>query len=265
MANFAQKYLIGAGTLVFSFVNFVACGSQLYQVSVKDDLDTTRVRQANPQYNDPESTLYGIHAASGWRSLPISFQLGTDMDYNQKQELMAAMQKWEWATGKSLFEFKGTHPGTKGDTFKDLFSSLGDEINGHYIDADWDKTSKPTYVLATTIWNNTNDYSEIATADIRFNSQHYVIGDSLLVESEADRQVVDMQSLAIHELGHLLGLAHVDEEIDPISVMNPSLFIGEGLTSRKLSRSDIARIQTIYGCEGAACDIDALIEATRTC
>ena len=80
------------------------------------------------------------------------------------------------------------------------------------------------------------------------------------MESEADRQVVDMQSLAIHELGHLLGLAHVDEEIDPISVMNPSLFIGEGLTSRKLSRSDIVRIQTIYGCEGAACDIDALIE-----
>ena len=108
MANFAQKYLIGAGTLVFSFVNFVACGSQLYQVSVRDDLDTTRVRQANPQYNDPESTLYGIHAASGWRSLPISFQLGTDMDYNQKQELLAAMQKWEWATGKSLFEFRNT-------------------------------------------------------------------------------------------------------------------------------------------------------------
>ncbi len=260
MANFAKKYLIGAGTLLFSFVNFVACGSQLYQVSVRDDLDVTRVQQANPEYSDPESTLYGIHASSGWRSLPISFKLGTDMDYNQKQELLAAMQKWEWATGKSLFEFQGTHSDTKGDSFKDLFSSLGDEVNGHYIDTDWDKTSKPTYVLATTIWNNTNSYSEIATADIRFNSQHYVIGDSLLVESEANKQVVDMQSLAIHELGHLLGLAHVDEEVDPVSVMNPSLFIGEGLTSRKLSRSDIARIQTIYGCEGDACDIDALIE-----
>jgi hypothetical protein len=260
MASFAQKYLIGAGTLLFSFVNFVACGSQLYQVSVRDDLDVSRVQQANPQYNDPESTLYGIHASSGWGSLPISFKLGTDMDYNQKQELLAAMQKWEWATGKSLFEFQGTHSDTKGDSFKDLFSSLGDAVNGHYIDADWNKTSKPTYVLATTIWNNTNSYSQIATADIRFNSQHYVIGDSLLVESEADKQVVDMQSLAIHELGHLLGLAHVDEEIDPVSVMNPSLFIGEGLTSRKLSRSDIVRIQTIYGCEGDACDIDALIE-----
>ena len=245
---------------MFSFVNFVACGSQLYQVSVRDDLDTSRVSRANPQYADPESALYGIHASSGWQSLPISFRLGTDMDYGQKQELLAAMQKWEWATGRSLFRYIGTHQGTNGDTFKDLFSSLGDEINGHYIDEDWDKTSKPNYVLATTIWNNTSDYSEIATADIRFNSQHYVIGDSLLVESEANRQVVDMQSLAIHELGHLLGLAHVEEGVDPVSVMNPSLFIGEGLTARKLSRGDITRIQTIYGCEGSACDIDSLIE-----
>ena len=69
-----------------------------------------------------------------------------------------------------------------------------------------------------------------------------------------------MQSLAIHELGHLLGLAHVEEGVDPVSVMNPSLFIGEGLTARKLSRGDITRIQTIYGCEGSACDIDSLIE-----
>ena len=89
MANFAQKYLIGAGTLLFSFANFVACGSQLYQVSVRDDLDVSRVQQANPEYSDPESTLYGIHASSGWTNLPIHFRLGTDMNYNQKQELLA--------------------------------------------------------------------------------------------------------------------------------------------------------------------------------
>ena len=260
MASNAKKYLLGAGALMFSFVNFVACGSQLYQVSVKEDLDSQRVSTANPDYADPESTVYGIHATSGWPNLPIRFKLGTEMREDQKQELLAAMQKWEWATGKDLFSYEGTHSQTSGDSFVDLFSSLSDEINGHYIDMDWDKTSKPTYVLATTIWNNTSSYSEIATADIRFNSQHYVIGDSLIVESETDRQVVDMQSLAIHELGHLLGLAHVSEDVDPISVMNPSLFIGEGLTSRKLSRSDIERIHTIYGCEGSACDIDSLIE-----
>ena len=41
-----------------------------------------------------------------------------------------------------------------------------------------------------------------------------------------------MQSLAIHELD-IFG--HVEEGVDPVSVMNPS-FIGEGLTARKLSR-----------------------------
>ena len=110
-------------------------------------------------------------------------------------------------------------------------------------------------MLATTIWNNGVDYNHIAKADIRFNQEYYIIGDSLTLSATEDREVVDMQSLALHELGHLLGLAHTSEKVDSLSIMNPSLYIGEGLTSRKLSRDDITRIQTIYGCKGKACDI----------
>ena len=148
---------------------------------------------------------------------------------------------------------------TNGDSFTDLYSSLTDDINGQYLDDDWNKTKKPTYVLATTIWNNGPDYSLITKADIRFNNEHYIIGNSLTNSASDTKEVVDMQSLALHELGHFLGLAHIDTDVDSLSIMNPSLFIGEGLTSRRLSRGDIERIQLVYGCEGKACDIEKLM------
>jgi uncharacterized protein YjaZ len=72
-----------------------------------------------------------------------------------------------------------------------------------------------------------------------------------------EREIVDMQSLATHELGHWLGLAHVPEEYDSSSIMNPSIMIGEGLANRSLSMGDIQRIQKIYGCTGTACDIQS--------
>ena len=246
--------------IVLVFGNFVACGSQFYQVSVEDDFEPTEESiAANPDMNDPESTLYGIHAPSGWQKLPIPFRFGKDLNEEQKIHFLAAIKTWEWAVGKNLFEFAGTHEQTTGDSFTDLYSSLDDQINGQYLDNDWAKTNKDDAVLATTIWNNGSSGAEIAKADIRFNNEYYVIGDSLQLSAEGNKEVVDMQSLALHELGHLLGLAHIDVNVDSYSIMNPSLFIGEGLTSRKISRGDIERIQQIYGCEGDACDIDSLV------
>ena len=75
--------------------------------------------------------------------------------------------------------------------------------------------------------------------------------------STPEKEVVDMESLALHELGHLLGLAHVPEETDAYSIMNPTLYIGEGLANRKY-RNDIELIQRIYGCENEAYDVDDL-------
>ena len=39
--------------------------------------------------------------------------------------------------------------------------------------------------------------------------------------------------------------------------MNPAIYIGAGLTNRRLSVDDIDRIQKIYGCESDSCDLDA--------
>ena len=259
MSNFGIKYFLALAGVIAFFLNAIACGTQMYQVSVKEDFDDRSAEKANPEMKNPASPMYGVHAANGWVTLPIKFRFGEHLTKDQQTELLSAMKQWEWAVGRQLFDPQGIHTGVDGDSFKDLYSSLKDDVNGDYMDNNWAKTSKPDHVLATTIWDNGTDPSSILKADIRFNAQHYVIGDSLALAAVENKEVVDMQSLALHEVGHLLGLAHCEPEVDKYSIMNPSLFIGEGLTSREMSEGDIKRIQSIYGCEGISCDIPGLL------
>jgi hypothetical protein len=259
MHNFGVRYAAMLGGMMMLFVNFVACGSQLYQVSMHDD--STLPPKTAEAANDPDSAQFGLHAAKGWAErLPIHFKVAQEVNDDQKRGLLRAMRIWETAVGRKLFVFEGVDSGVDGDSFKDLYSSLEDDVNGHYLDDNWAKTGKPQVVLATTIWDNDPaDIQKITKADIRFNSNYYVIGDSFSLKPEGSREVVDMWTLALHELGHLLGLAHMNPTVDSYSIMTPSLYIGEGLSNRKLSRGDIERIQKIYGCEGSACDIDRVL------
>ena len=255
--------------IVLFFVNFVSCGLQFYKVSLHEDT----VVDTRYDTTDPNSAYYGIHAAAGWRDLPIPFHVGVNFEdkfslnsNEQMQGILRAIKTWEIAIGKELFEFRGVHSKVEGDTFQDLYTSLVDTINGHYLDEDWAKTEKAEAVLATTIWEKVQgDVDKIETSDIRFNNEYYVFGDSLTLQydDEGGREVVDMESLALHELGHLLGLSHVSEEVDMYSAMNPSMLIGAGLMSRGISKGDIERIQKIYGCHGDACEMSKVIEKLR--
>lgn len=255
--HFAQYTgLIIATTFVFG--NFIACGSKMYQVSMEGDTNRGRTLGGTNQALSSGDSYPGIHAPGGWHKLPIPYKFSANLTAPQRDGLLAAMKTWEMAVGKKLFEVAGNDP-KKGDSFSDLYSSLNDTTNGYYQDDDWSKTGKSEMVLATAIWDNVGrDQFTIQTADLRFNTQHYIIGDSFTLASTPEKEVVDMESLALHELGHLLGLAHVPEETDAYSIMNPTLYIGEGLANRKISKNDIELIQRIYGCENEACDVDEL-------
>lgn len=261
MANFGIKYAALVGAVMMGFVNFVACGSQFYQVSLKDDSHNRQQDSSTIEgSDDPASPNFGLHAPGGWAELPIHFKVGYLMTAEQKKGLLRAMDVWQTAVGRQLFSFDGAQDGVSGDSFKDLYSSLDDGVNGHYLDEDWAKTDKPSLVLATTIWDNDpSNSNKIKTADIRFNANYYTIGDSFVTRAVGSKEVVDIETLAIHELGHLLGLTHMSSAIDPQSIMTPSLYIGEGLANRHVSRGDITRIQKIYGCQRAVCDPDQIL------
>jgi Matrixin len=259
--NLASKYLLIGFVLIGAFTNLIACGSQLYKASLKGD-DTHPTTSGESNSEDPSSTEFGLHAPSGWVSLPVVYKSDRKLTALQLAALQAAMHTWEQAVGKTLFEYKGVHANVTGDSFPDLFTSLSDQVNGQYFDNKWAKTGKSNQVLATTIWTNPNNaYQLIDNADIHYNSDVYLITDALHNAPIDSREVVDMQSLATHELGHLIGLSHISESYDSSSIMNPSLIIGEGLATRSISVGDIKRVQKIYGCYGTACDAELTARA----
>lgn len=261
MTTFNVRYAAMIGGVMAFFVQFVACGSQLYKVSLQDD-SQPRAEQAigNPSVNDPSSYTFGLHAPKGWKNIPIHFKTARDLSTDQIAGITRAMLLWETAVGKKLFIYDGVDAAHTGDDFRDLYGSLDDGTNGHYLDNNWTKTGKPEVVLATTIWDNEPDDGQyIRTSDLRFNGQFYKIGDAFTLQTTDAREVVDMTTLALHELGHHLGLAHISATIDPNSIMTASLYIGEGLANRHLSEGDVERIQKIYGCQGTACDTERTI------
>lgn len=256
--NLGIRYAATVACVLVIFGNFIACGARMYQVSLAGDHQGVDPNSLSS--NDPSSVNYGLHAPNGWTQLPVHFKVDPSMTDQQRRALLLAMATWETAVGRKLFAYEGIHKGVTGDSFNDLYSSLSDGINGHYFDEDWSKTGKPSIVLATTIWDNAaNDIKAIAAADIRFNTNFYTLGDSFKIQPANNREVVDLQTLALHELGHLLGLTHISPQVDSDSIMTASLYIGEGLANRRLSKGDVERIQKIYGCNDNSCDIDTIV------
>ena len=84
---------------------------------------------------------------------------------------------------------------------------------------------------------NTN---KIIKADIIFNEEFYnfAYSDPVLATQ------IDFESSLLHELGHFLGLKHVNKNDDPNSIMNPSL--SKGQIKRILSDKDKEIIKNLY-------------------
>lgn len=246
--------------MAVGFVNFVACGAKMYQISLEGDTSPQAINLSGITQG-----TYGIHTPAGWGGgVPIPIQFSHEISLELKDSILRAMNTWETAVGKKLFHVVAVHEKT-GDDFVDLYSSLSDDINGYYRDDAWAKTGKSHQVIATTVWDSSVSPGDptqlvISAGDIRFNYEHYNIGNSLKLVASDSRAVVDMESLALHELGHLLGLAHIPQKDDPYSIMNPALLIGEGLANRRISKGDVVRIQKIYGCAAEACDVDAVYQ-----
>ena len=194
----------------------------------------------------------GVSNAKGWTNakLPIHIKQSTQITAAQKTEIAAAMKTWETAVGKTLFVIDGTDD-KKGSDFSSLNASLDDTSNGQYFDDQWDAhTGKPTSVLGTTVFRTDPD-NVILQADIRFNVEHFDFGDAddtaLATQARTDdKTVADIQTVATHELGHLLGLAHIEEADDANSIMHPAVSVGPQQKKRTLSDGDVKRIKAIY-------------------
>lgn len=100
----------------------------------------------------------------------------------------------------------------------------------YYLD-NWDPSLENQQANTTIYWDNTT----IVEADVKIDALYYSDSDN------PGPTTVDMASLVLHELGHVLGLAH--DTVDQ-SVMAP--YLSFDFERRNLYSSDVQHIQCEY-------------------
>jgi hypothetical protein len=231
------------------------CGS-----SVSGGGSASNALTATCSYDSDQAIIY----SSGWDgNTPINLSLSTEIQtaygtnvgllgggsvtYTEiYSQITSALATWESAlnvTPGTIFQIVNTTTLSGTNNLTSLYAPLNYSLNGIFYDFNFlNNTQLPSSTAAVTVLDATNN-GVIVKASVRFNNQSYAFGDVLNDESTlGGMQLIDLQSVALHEFGHVLGLGHVPAE--PGSVMYPS--IDTYTAKRTLSTNDIARINSIY-------------------
>jgi len=225
-------------SLLFPIIT--ACGAPL-QSHIEDD-PRAQVSTANVSSS-------AIHSARGWAG-PVEFVLSQETPERLVTAVRKAARTWNDAVGRDVLIYKGRVATAKRVS---LYDSLGDDTTVIYFEKSWiASTAKPQTTLATTIWENEEaSHESIVKGDIILNAEEYLFQDSMTKALEPGREVdmVDTETVLLHEMGHLLGLDHVNSTEDADSVMLAHTFIGPKFHKRVLSSGDKDNIQSIYNAE----------------
>jgi len=110
-----------------------------------------------------------------------------------------------------------------------------------WIESGWGQLSfrPPTNALAVTLSSFNSLTGEINYADIYFNAENFTWA---VVQTEQDMRFIDVQNIATHEIGHMIGLDHSSVsffETDP-DLFEATMFYASarGETSRRIPKSD---------------------------
>jgi hypothetical protein len=170
-----------------------------------------------------------------WLGIPVLFHVNSansDVDPGTAENaIRAAFATWQAASSDGiLFEFAGgTTAGANGMDDTNVFL--------------WQSLSSTSDTFAQSILTYDVNSGEILDVDVQLNSNFTW---AVLVAGEDDPvdQRVDIQAVATHEAGHLLGLAH-ENRFGPGVVMFFSDTFGN-TSHRNLSDDDRAGVRAIY-------------------
>lgn len=162
-----------------------------------------------------------------WDQFPIEFYVHKDVPESYYPAILEAMNQWMYTTNIAMFELVGVYEGTEQQAEKD-------DINVIYNMSSWETGRSREQARTIIYWTETT----IHEADIQLNaSDHQFDIDG----GSVSPLKVDLISLMVHELGHVLGLKHTD---DIPSVMNS--YLESGTERRELTMMDIESLKCEY-------------------
>ncbi len=216
--------------------------------------------------------LTGQYVEMGWApdQQPIPYYINPNqypgLPWDPGFDLVhAAFRTWEQATwGKVRFSYQGTTPRgwDRGDGQSTI--SFGANLQGGEFAQTCVVMSAETFVV------NGRTLHKILEADIRFSADQPalfrwaspgVVGHPYCPDAVPPR--VDIQSIATHEIGHLIGLAHTQQQHREATMYYPGNTCD--LSYATLEADDIAGARSIYPPPGnAALRRDYSIATTST-
>ena len=210
---------------LFPVVVMVSLAALAFRIQPHGHPKGSAVRKKNPFVTN----IYG--ETLSWKGqLPIVFQIHESVPQNMRPVIQRAMDTWEESLGKKVFLIQeGQVVGSKAET--DLRDNKNTIYN--FQASEWTGASEDQ---AKTLISWVG--SQIQEADILINSQNH---NFYLGQGYFRPEQIDLQSTMVHELGHVLGLNHIDSR--PSSM---STWLGKGETRRALFKEDVAAVLSEY-------------------
>lgn len=161
-----------------------------------------------------------------WKgNLPIHLYLDANFPAQYEQPLKDAAKQWEDAAGMSLFTIDRL--GTVSTP------NSNDSTNVVYWMTDWDDSQKDLQAVTSVHWYRNN----LTDTDMKVDARYF----RYFVDTPTSTADIHMESLFVHELGHVLGMKH--KTVSP-TVMWATL---RGATIREtLSATDITSLKCEY-------------------
>ena len=197
----------------------------------RDDDHAVKSSTANEETASSDLTGCGYgycFTGQQWDSFPVTYRINANTaDVTGEDEAVAAaFATWENDAGSSVDFTRGS--ATSGS------SVARDSVNSVF----WGSPNA-NYLAQATWWFSGSTTVEF---DIQYNDGH-------AWATTATSGRYDIQSVGLHEAGHILGLDHVT---DSTQVMNPT--IGAGVLKRALYAGDTEGIGKLYPAESTSTD-----------
>jgi hypothetical protein len=184
----------------------------------------------NPSF-DPENDCGFVQNIQGqrisWKSnLPVRIAIHSSVPSQFYPALEAAMRKWETATGRPMFQIVSYN-------VQGPLAPRQDGVSLIYWMNTWESNRASEQARASVYWVG----DEIREADIRINAKDF----SYYVNQPTSGRDVHLESLVVHELGHVLGLKHKDTGGSVMATYLPS-----STNRASVSKSDVESVRCEY-------------------